>query len=896
MSSLILQNIETKISVSARRFVSFLATNVENPSSFRGIRETETNFSPFDPFQFFNISTMSGMCTLRNTKIIHAYLLKSLLLYSDIFVANSLLDCYCKSFAMVDAHNLFDEIAHPNLISWNIMISGYKQNSFFEECWKIFCKLRSLGYNPNQFTYGSVLSACSALQDPMFGKFVYSLTIKNGLFSNGYVRTGMIDLFAKNCSFEDALRVFSDVLCENVVCWNAIISGAVRNGENWVALDLFCRMCRKPLVPNIYTFSSILTACAMLEELEIGKGVQGWVIKCGAGEDVFVGTAIVDFYAKCREMGEAVNKFLSMPIRNVVSWTAIISGFVQNDDSAFALQFFKEMRNTGDEINSHTVTSVLAGCATLTMGKEAIQLHSWTIKTGFYMDSVVKASLINVYSKIGKVDISETVFREMESLKNPNTWAVMISAFAQNQSCQKAVKLFQRMTREGLRPDRFCSSSLLSVVDCLYLGRQIHCYNIKTGLVFDVSVGCSLLTMYSKCGNLEESYDIFEQILDKDSVSWSSMIAGLVENGYADRALQLFREMLFEEIIPDRVTYNAVLNACSALYCLHKGKEVHGHAVRTGYGYEVLVGSAVVHMYSKCGVSNLARRVFDMLPQKDQVCCSSLVSGYAQNGHIEEALVVFHEMLMANFCIDSFTVSSVLGAVATLNRPDIGIQLHACTTKLGLSSEVSVGSSLVMMYSKCGSIDNCCKIFDQIEKPDVIGWTAMIVSYAQHGRGADALRAYELMREKGIKPDSVTFVGILSACSHSGLVEEGYFHLDSMTRDYGIEPGNRHYACMVDLLGRSGRLEEAERFVNNMPIKPDALVWGTVLAACKVHGNVELGRLAAEKVIELEPCDAGPYVSLSNICANVGQWEQVLEIRSMMKGTGVVKEPGWSSV
>lgn len=285
-----------------------------------------------------------------------------------------------------------------------------------------------------------------------------------------------------------------------------------------------------------------------------------------------------------------------------------------------------------------------------------------------------------------------------------------------------------------------------------------------------------------------------------------------------------------------------------------------------------------------------------MMPIKDQVSYSSLVSGYAQNGSIEEALLLFREIQMTELEIDSFTLSSVLGAVSLLNRLGIGTQLHAYILKIGLESDVSVGSSLIVMYSNCGSVDDCHKAFDQIKKHDLICWTAMIASYAQHGKGAEALSVYKLMRESGIKPDSVTFVGVLCACSHNGLVEEGYYHLNSMVKDHGIEPGYRHYACMVDLLGRAGRLKEAESFITNMPLKADSLAWGTLLAACKIHGDIELGRLAAKKVMELDPCDAGAFISLSNICADVGQWEEVLKIRREMNGTGVKKDRGWSSV
>ncbi|KAG7954874.1 hypothetical protein I3843_11G042900 [Carya illinoinensis] len=892
MNFLISQNLGKKFPSFASRLVSSLAV-IENSSNF--LAEHGQNLIPFDPFHFFREHRKSGKCSVRVAKVVHTQLLKSAALHSNIFVANSLLDWYCKYAGMVDALLLFDTMARPNVISWNILISGCNQDHLFEDSWKIFCRMHSLGFEPNEITYGSVLSACTAFQVPIFGKQVYSLAMKNGFFSNGYVRAGMIDLFSKNCSFEDALRVFHDVFCENVVCWNAIISGAVKNGENRVALDLFHEMCCGSFLPNSYTFSSILGACAALEELDVGKGVQGWVIKCGAG-DVFVETAIVDLYAKCGLMEEAVEEFLQMPIRNVVSWTTVISGFVQTDDSTCALKFFKDMRELGVEINNYTVTSVVTACAKLAMIEEAIQVHSWILKAGFYSDAAVGAALINMYSKIGEFDLSMLVFKDVGSLKNPVVWVAMISASAQNQNPGEALEIFRKMLQESVRLDKFCISSLLSVIGCLNLGRQIHCYTLKTRLVSDVSVGSALLTMYSKSGSLEESHKVFEQILERDNVSWASMIAGFAEHGCADQAIKSFGEMLLEEIVPDQMTLTATLTACSALRSLQKGKEIHGYALRIGVGKDVVVGGALVTMYSKCGTLELAKSVFDMLPQKDQVARSSLTSGYAQNGYIEKALMLFFDMLMADLAIDSFTVSSVLGAIALLNRSDIGTQMHALITKMGLDSDVSVGSSLVTMYSKCGSIEECRKAFDQIEKPDLIGWTAMIVSYAQHGKGTEALSLYDLMRKEGIKPDSVTFVGVLSACSHNGLVEEAYIHLNSMVKDHGIEPGYRHYACMIDLLGRSGRLKEAESFINDMPIKPDALVWGTLLAACKVHGDIELGKLAAKKVMELEPCDAGAYVSFSNICADVGQWEEVLKIRSLMKGTGVKKEPGWSFV
>ncbi|OMO79160.1 hypothetical protein COLO4_24524 [Corchorus olitorius] len=894
MRSLYNIKIQTKFSSSSCKFISTLAA-IENPSIYR-VENDVRNPTFLHASNVFVDYKRSRHHTIKSTKVLHSHLLKTSKLQSNIFVANSLLDGYCRCRSMEEAIKLFDRMSEPNIISWNTVISGYYYNNLFEDSWAWFRKMRFSGFEPDEITYRSVLSACVAMKSTSFGKQVYAVTMKNGFFSNGYVCTGMIDLFAKNFMFEDALRVFYEVsFFENLVCWNAIISAAVKNEEKWVALDLFVQMGKKLLMPNSFTFSSVLTACAALKELEIGKMVKGLIIKCGL-VDVFVGTALIDLYVKCGDMVEAVKTFSWIPKRDVVSWTAIISGFVQKDDSFNALKFFKEMRYMNVEINNYTATSVISACAKPNMIKEATQIHSWIIKGGFYMDSVIQAALVSMYSKIGVIGLAEIVFKEMENIRSPNTWAVLISSFAQKQSFRQAVELLKTMLKEGLRPDRFCISSVVSVTECINLGRQMHCYILKTGSFFDLSVESSVFTMYSKCGSLEDSLKVFENIPVHDNVSYASMIAGFTEHGYAEQAVQLFKDMLSEDIRPDQMTLTATLSAYSSLHCLDKGKEIHGYAIRAGFGNETLISGALITVYSKCGVLPLARRVFDMLGQKDLVSFSSLISGYTQSGLIEEAMLLFSAMMKSNLAVNSYTISSILGASALSNKLGIGIQLHALIIKFGLNSEVSVGSSLVTMYSKCGSIEDSQNAFNEIDKPDLVGWTAMISSYAQHGKGVEALRVYELMRKEGINPDSVTFVGVLSACSHNGLIEEGYYYFNSMSKEYGIQPGYCHYVCMVDILGRSGKLREAEKFINSMPIEPDAFIWGTLLAACKVHGDVELGRVAAEKIIELEPSQAAAYVSLSNICADVGLWEGVLEIRSLMDGTGVKKEPGWSAV
>ncbi|KAL3007458.1 hypothetical protein AAZX31_08G335900 [Glycine max] len=449
---------------------------------------------------------------------------------------NSLLDLYCKSTDMIVAGKLFDTTVLPNLKSL-----------------EMFCRIRLLGVEPDEFSYGS------------------------DFLSNGYVQTRIMDLFSKNCNFKEALRFFYDASSNNVACWNAIISLAVKSGERWVALNLFRGMCHASLMPDSYTFPSNLTACCVLKELHIGRGVHGWAIKCGA-TDVFVETAIVDLYAKFGCMSEAFRQSSQMQVHNVVSWTAIISGFVQEDDIIFALKLFKNMRAIGQEINSYTMTSVLSACAKPGMIKEAGEIHS-----------LVGDALVNMYAKIGEVGLSELAFSEMKNIKDQSLWAAKLSSFTQNQNSERAD------LGQGVKPDEYCISSMLSIMSCLSLGSQIHGYALKSGLVTG-----------SKCGCLEESCKVFQQLPAKDNVSWTSMISGFAEHG-----------------------------------C----KEIHGYAFQLGIGTDTVVGGALVNMYTKCGNLNLASTVFDMLPQKDVFACSSLVLGYAQKDLIEESFLLFHDML-----------------------------------------------------------------------------------------------------------------------------------------------------------------------------------------------------------------------------------------------------------
>lgn len=747
-----------------------------------------------------------------------------------------------------------------------------------------------MGNTPSHLDFGKALAACVGPGHVAFAEQVYCVAWKDGLTGDAYVCSGMIDLLAKSGRFEDALKAFEDGDRGSAVCWNTVISGAVRNDQDRLAIDMFSDMVRGSCEPNSFTYSGVLSACAMGAELCVGRAVHGLVLRRDPEYDVFVGTSIVNMYAKSGDMIAAMREFWRMPIRNVVSWTTAIAGFVQEEEPVSAVRLLREMVRSGVSMNKYTATSILLACSQMYMIREVSQMHGMIMKKELYLDHAVKEALICTYANIGAIELSETAFEEVGTVSSTRIWSTFISGVSSH-SLPRSLQLLMRMFRQGLRPNDRCYASVFSSMDSIEFGRQLHSLVIKDGFVHDVLVGSALSTMYSRGDDLEDSYRVFKEMQERDEVSWTAMVAGFASHGHSVEAFRLFRIMILDGFKPDYVTLSAILSACDKPECLLKGKTIHGHILRV-HGEITSISHCLVSMYSKCQEAQTARRIFDATPCKDQVMFSSMISGYSTNGCSAEAMSLFQLMLSTGFQIDRFICSSILSLCADIARPLYGKLLHGHAIKAGILSDLSVSSSLVKLYSKSGNLNDSRKVFDEITSPDLVTWTAIIDGYAQHGSGRDALEMFDLMITLGVKPDTVVLVSVLSACSRNGLVEEGVNYFESMRTIYGVEPMLHHYCCMVDLLGRSGRLQDAKSFIESMPMKADLMVWSTLFAACRVHNDAVLGGFVENKIRE-DGYDSGSFATLSNILANSGDWEEVARVRKSMD---VKKEPGWSMV
>lgn len=543
-------------------------------------------------------------------------------------------------------------------------------------------------------------------------------------------------------------------------------------------------------------------------------------------------------------------------------------------------------------------------------------------------------SIIDAFKKLGAIDEAERVFVSMPGA-DQCSWNLMISGFAQVELFERSLEYFVKMHEEDFILNEYSYGSALSAcagLRDLAMGSQIHASLAKSRFAVDVFMGSALIDMYAKCGTVDYAKNVFDGMIQRNTVSWNSMISCYEQNGPASEALVVFLKMMGSAIEPDEMTLASVVSACASLSADREGRAIHARVVKNNkYCSDLIISNALVDMYAKCRRINEARWIFDRMPvrnvisetsmisgyakvasvktaksmfskmmERNVVSWNALISGYTQSGENEEALRLFLLLKRESVWPTHYTFGNLLNACANLADLQLGRQAHTHVVKQGFrfqcgpEPDVFVGNSLIDMYMKCASVEDGSRVFRNMVERDNVSFNAMIVGFAQNGQGTEALQLFKEMLESGESPDHVTMLGVLCACSHAGLVDDGRWYFNSMSTKYGLKPLKDHYTCMVDLLGRAGLLVEAKELIVSMPMPPDGVVWGSLLAACKVHHDIELGSFVAERLLELDPENSGPYVLLSNMYAELRRWKDVTRVRKLMRQRGVVKQPGCS--
>lgn len=546
---------------------------------------------------------------------------------------------------------------------------------------------------------------------------------------------------------------------------------------------------------------------------------------------------------------------------------------------------------------TETYVSLIRQCAVRKCITEIRRIQLHMTKSGFPHLSLGN-KLIDAYLKCGGIDDARKLFDEMPQ-RHIVTWNSMISAYIRHRRSREAIKVYEWMLVEGVVADEFTYSSIFKVFSDLGLlgeGQKAHARLVVSGMeLANVFVGSALVDMYAKFGKLRDARLVADRVVEKDVVLVTALIVGYTQHGEDCEALEVFDNMVIEGIKANEFTFASILIACGNLTDLSKGKLIHGLVIKFGFDSVVASQTSLLTMYSKCGLIDDSLNVFYQCVNANQVTWTAMIVGLVENGREESALLTFCQMIRSAINPNAFTLSTALRACSSLAMFEQGKQIHSLVMKTGLDRDRFTVAALVDMYGKCGSIRTARSIFDGLVKLDVVLVNSMIYSYGQSGYGHEALRLYNQMPDLGVEPNDVTIINVLSACSNAGLLEEGRWIFSSVTRNPNIKLSRDHYTCMVDLLGRAGRLEEAEKLITQVK-NPDVVLWRTLLSACRIHGEVNMARRVANCVLELEPGDEGTHVLLSNIYASTGNWSEVVMMKSAMREMRLRKNPAMSWV
>ncbi|MFS7955866.1 putative tetratricopeptide-like helical domain superfamily, DYW domain-containing protein [Helianthus anomalus] len=541
--------------------------------------------------------------------------------------------------------------------------------------------------------------------------------------------------------------------------------------------------------------------------------------------------------------------------------------------------------------------------------------------------------LIKTYCESGDLTRAHQLFDKMPG-PDLRSWTVLISAYTRRGCANEAINLYTRLRDREIQPDKFVLLSFVKA--CATYGdlieaQRAHKDAIAFGFHQDLVLGNAMIDMFGKCKFLEGAKRVFDELRFRDVISWTSVCSCYVSCGKPRLGIHAFREMVLDGVRPNSVSVSSILPACSELKCLNLGREIHGFVVRNGVTENVFISSALVDMYATCLRIKQAELVFNRMVNRDIVSHNVMISAYFENGEPAKALATFErmkversklnyaswnavicgclqagrtqqalellsEMQHAGFNPNQITLTAVLTACTNLESLRGGKETHGFIFRHGFLNDTTALTALIFMYAKCGKLEISQKVFEMISRKDTVAWNTMIYANSMHGNGIEALALFNEMLNAGVKPNAVTFTGVLSGCSHSRLVDEGLFIFNSMRRVHMIEPDSEHHSCVVDILSRAGRLEEAYQFIQNMVIEPTASAWGALLGACRVYKHVDLARIAANRLFAIEPHNAGNYVLLSNIFVNAKLWGEASETRKSMRDKGITKEPGCSWV
>eukprot|EP00250_Pteridium_aquilinum_P021373 c25097_g8_i1 orf=233-2614(+) len=703
-------------------------------------------------------------------KLLHMHIIRCGL-EMDPYVENTLIDLYAKCGCLDDACCVFDRTIRHDLIGWNTLISGFAQHGQGQLALQFFGNMHQVHMVPSRITFVCILKACSAIRAVEDGRIIHAYIVENSMEANVSIGNSLIDMYAKCKSTRNAETVFDMLSNRDIVTWSTMMSCLCEQGHGKEALHLFEKMQCQGITPTHATYFCALKACTTIPSLEKGMIIHVQIVEDGFEVVVSIGNTLIDMYAKYGSLADAHRVLDSMCDRNVVSWNALIAGYVNHEPREEALCCFHQMQNEGVPIDAVTCTFILKACHFMGVMCTGMEIHDRIVKIGLEQDVFVGSSLISMYAKCGSLTEAWKIFEKLQG-RDVVSWTTLLSGCAEHGAGKEALKYFEQMRQEGISPTAYvyaCSFKACASVGMIHKGREIHLEVVKRGCEDDVYVGSSLVDMYAKSGFLLEAQEAFDELPVRSIVPWNALITGYAEHGPCQKALACFEQMRREKVHPNSITYACISKACGSLGAIEMGRDVHIQILKIGLDANIFVSSSLVGMYVKCGSLSEGSNIFKKMPFRNAISWNSMIKAFGVNQDGNMAVKYFEDMQEQGVLPDARTFVCLLMACSRAKMFSKSHEfLKLMRDRFGIVPSSEHLTCMVDLFARSGFLSEAEKFLESLpSSPSRDMLTAFLTSCGIHEEGELGLKCFRQLMEINSKQAApyVLMANTFATCS-----------------------------------------------------------------------------------------------------------------------------------
>lgn len=730
------------------------------------------------------------------------------------------------------------------------------------------------------------------------GAGIHGQMCKLGFTYDTFSMNNLIKMYCR-CGFMcEGLKVFEEMPQRNVVSWSLVISGAAENGEFELCLETFLDMMRDGLMPNEFTLGSVMKACADVGAYGFGSSVHCLSWKLGIEQNVFVGSSTLSMYARLGDIASAELVFEWMEKVDVGFWNAMIAGYTNCGFGLEALSAVSLLDSKGMKMDKFTIVSAFKACSVIQDSDSGKELHGFILRRGL-TSTVAMNALIDMYFINGRKNSALKTFSSMPN-RDIISWNTVFGGFSDENDVKEIVDLFRDFMLEGMKPNRITFSVLFRQCGILLdykLGSQLCSLAVHLGFLNEPSVLCSIISMFAQCGLMEMVLSAFDSVVFKPISAWNQLILAYSLNSYYMEAFRTFSSLWRFGVEANEYTYSIIIETTCKSENQWMCRQLHCASLKAGFGSNKYVSCSLIKCYIIIGLLESSFEIFNQLESVDMATWGALISALVHQNYTYEAIMFLNILMESSEKPDEFIFGSILNGCSSRAAYHQTKAIHSLVEKMGIGIHVHVASAIIDAYAKCGDIGSARQAFEQsCRSNDIIVYNSMIMAYAHHGLAWQAIQIFERLRIANLQPSQATFVSVISACGHIGLIEQGRSLFQTMELDYNITPSRDNFGCLVDMLSRNGFLYDARYIIESMPFPPWPAILRSLLSGCRIYGNRELGQWTAEKLLSLAPKNDAAYVLLSKVYSEGNSWEDAAKIREGMKDKVVLKDPGYSRV